>query len=114
MNKHSLLAFLFSALLFVPFVASAAGSAQDLKSLIALITDLINRIVPLIFSMAVIVILWGVAQSISGSEEKRTEGKNIIIWGVIGLFAMVSIWGLVNILVGTFQLDNNRITIPRV
>jgi hypothetical protein len=82
--------------------------------LIGLFTDLIRRVIPLIFSMAVIVVLWGIAQSLSGSEEKRTEGKLIIVWGVIGLFVMVSIWGIVNILAGTFQLDNSRINVPRV
>ncbi len=95
--------------------ALGAGSGEkDLKWLIALFTDLLNRLVPLIFAMAVVVILWGIAQSISGSEEKRKAGKDIILWGVVGLFAMLSIWGLVNILVGTFDLNDNPIRIPRV
>jgi hypothetical protein len=29
-----------------------------------------------------------------------------MLWGLIGFFLMVSIWGLVNILVGTFDLNN--------
>jgi hypothetical protein len=92
-----------------------AGSGEkDLQWLVALIIDLINRVIPLIFAMAVVVILWGIAQSVSGSEEKRAEGKAIIVWGVVGLFAMLSIWGLVNILVGTFDLDNSRVVIPTV
>ena len=30
-----------------------------------------------------------------------------MLWGLIGFFVMVSIWGLVNILTGTIQLGNN-------
>ena len=102
-----------SNFLFNDSLGSGSGQ-KDLKWLIGLFIDLIRRVIPLIFAMSVVVILWGITQSLSGSDEKRTEGKAIIIWGVVGLFAMISIWGLVNILSGTFQLDNSRIVVPRV
>lgn len=34
-----------------------------------------------------------------------------ILWGVIGVFLMLSVWGLVNILVNTFWLNT---TVPSV
>ena len=43
----------------------------------------------------------------AADEEKRTEAKNFIIWGIIGIFVMVSIWGLVNILTGTIRFGDN-------
>jgi hypothetical protein len=39
------------------------------------------------------------------SEEKRESGRQTVIYGVIGLFAMISIWGFVNILNTTFRLN---------
>ena len=42
---------------------------------------------------------------IAGDEEKKKEAKNTVIYGVIGLFVMVSIWGLVNILDSTLGLN---------
>jgi hypothetical protein len=39
-------------------------------------------------------------------EEKRQRGKDIVIFGIIGIFVMTSIWGLVNILDSTFSLSN--------
>ncbi len=38
------------------------------------------------------------------SEEKRQQGKDTIMYGVIGLFIMISVWGLVAILDSTFNL----------
>jgi hypothetical protein len=31
-----------------------------------------------------------------------------MLWGLIGFFVMVSIWGLVNILTGTVSFGNNN------
>ena len=30
-----------------------------------------------------------------GDEEKRANGRSLMIYGVIGLFVMVAVWGLV-------------------
>ena len=38
-------------------------------------------------------------------KKARNKGKNIMIYGIIGLFVMVSFWGIVNILINTFELD---------
>lgn len=63
-----------------------------------------TTVVPAIFAIAFIVFIWGVyTYFIAGgaNEEKRSEGKQLVLWGLVGFFVMISIWGLVNILVGT-------------
>ena len=72
-----------------------------------------NVLVPLIFAVAFLVFIWGVFQYfIAKSEEAKENGKNLILYGLIGFFVMVSVWGLVNILVGTFSLNNAAPTLP--
>ena len=65
------------------------------------ITNVINSIlVPLIFTLCVIVFLYGVAKAYifsGGSETARSEGHRLIAWGIIGLAIMLSVWGLVNL-----------------
>jgi hypothetical protein len=89
--------------------ALAFAQVQNIQSLGQQVIDIINTVlVPLIFALAFIVFLWGVFQYfIAGAadEEKREGGKSLMIYGLIGFFVMVSVWGLVNLLVGTFQLD---------
>jgi len=72
------------------------------------ITDVVNGIlVPLIFTICIIVFLYGVARAyiIGGaSDTARAEGHKLILWGLIGFVVMLSVWGLVNILMYTFGL----------
>ncbi len=63
-------------------------------------------IIPGIFSLAFVVFLWGVFKFIRASEEKdKAEGKNFIFMGLIGLFVMVSVWGILKILSTTLGID---------
>lgn len=69
---------------------------------------LINGVlVPLLFAVAFIVFLWGVADSYilsRGSEEKIEHGHRLILWGILGFVIMISLWGLVNVVSNTFGL----------
>ena len=64
---------------------------------------LARSIVPLLFALALVVFLWGVTQFImnSADENKRAQGKQFMVWGIIGLFVMFSVWGLVLLLRNT-------------
>ena len=65
------------------------------------ITSVINGVfVPLIFTLCILVFLFGVAKAyiISGtSDTERAKGHQLILWGIIGLVIMLSVWGLVNL-----------------
>ena len=69
---------------------------------------LINGVlVPVLFALAFIVFLYGVAKSYifsTGDEEAVKSGHKIILWGIIGFAVMVSLWGLVNVVANTFGL----------
>ena len=84
--------------------SSPTTSATNFRSLLAILQNVIDAVIPFLVGLAVMLIIYGILSFISkaADEEKRTEAKNFIIWGIIGIFVMVSIWGLVNILVGTF------------
>ena len=49
--------------------------------------------------------VWGVVQYvIAGGEEAKKKGKDHVIFGIIGLAVIVSLFGLVNIVVKTFKI----------
>lgn len=104
-----------SAFLLTPLLASAQ-TIRNVTELGQVITGLINDVlVPLIFALAFVVFIWGVfVYFIQGGsdEEKRTQGQQLMLYGIIGFFVMVSVWGLVNILVGTFSLNKALPTPP--
>jgi vacuolar-type H+-ATPase subunit I/STV1 len=75
--------------------------------LIASIENLIiNPFIGLLFAVALIMFLWGLAQFIinAGSEEGRTTGKKHMIWGIVGMFIMVGAYAIVNILSNTLSM----------
>jgi hypothetical protein len=78
-----------------------------------MIIGLINSVlVPLLFAIAFIVFIYGVAKTYifsNGDEGAVEQGHKLILWGLVGFFVMISVWGLVNIVVDTFGLSGQRI-----
>ena len=94
--------------LAIPLVSLAA--VNNLSDAGSFIINIINNVlVPVLFAVAFIVFLWGAFYTFilgANSEEVKEKGKNLMLWGLIGFFVMVSIWGLVNILTGTISFGN--------
>ena len=60
--------------------------------------DLIQTVIPVVAGLALLIFFWGLFKFIfrvdSGDEKAVGEGKNLMIWGLIALFIMVSVWGI--------------------
>jgi ribose/xylose/arabinose/galactoside ABC-type transport system permease subunit len=90
-----------------------AQSIGGLMGLLDMANQLINRLIPFVITLALLVFLWGILKYVfSSNGEGRDEAKGYMIWGIIGLFVMVSVWGLVNILVRSLSLDNTAPPAP--
>jgi len=64
------------------------------------IDQIINPLIPVLIGIGLIVFFWGIIQFVlnADSEEKRTTGKQHMMWGIIGIFIMVSVWGIIYLL----------------
>jgi hypothetical protein len=101
-----IISFSFSiVVLSIPMVALAAP--RNLKDVIQIFIDYLGYAIPLIFSLAIVAFLWGIAQYFFSMGEKKEEARQLALWGIIALFVMISMWGLVRILSGTFQLETS-------
>ena len=67
---------------------------------------LLKTIIPFLFTLATAGFIWGILQYFLNpdNEEKRKKGKSYMIWGIISLFVMISMWGLVGIISETFGI----------
>jgi hypothetical protein len=66
-------------------------------------------IVPVIFALAFLAFIWGVIKYFfihGGNEAKREEGRYFILWGIIGMAVLFSVWGFVKILLSTLGLSS--------
>ena len=94
---------------------SKAGAKTTFKSLLEYFTCIINSsIIPFLFAIAIIAFLWGVVQFfLNGeNESEREKGKEFMIWGIIALTVMITVWGIVAIVGGSFGFEVN--VIPQV
>jgi heme/copper-type cytochrome/quinol oxidase subunit 4 len=101
--KKKCIVFLPSLLLYtIPVLALAQPST--FSDLINLFIDIINEAIPIIIALAIVVFFWGLAKFIisTGGGKEKEDAKNIIFWGIIVLFILLSIWGIVRLLKDTF------------
>lgn len=72
-----------------------------------IITNIAQPIASLLLALAVVYFVWGVMVFIKNADnpEKRKEGYEHMIWGIIGIFIMVSATGIVRILQSTIGVN---------
>ena len=81
-------------------LAPALAFAQQLGNIETLIRS-IGRVValalPIVVAIALLAFFWGLLKFIfaQGNEESKADAKRIMLWGIIALFVMVAVWGLV-------------------
>ncbi len=111
---------LIGAVLAFPMIVFAQTTGgtpiNKIEDIGTFIVNLINTVaVPVVFALAFIVFIWGVFQVFilgATNEEAKEKGRALMMWGLIGFFVMVSVWGLVRILTGSVGLTNSVPTYP--
>lgn len=73
------------------------------------IIQIAKPVIALIMGCAVVAFFWGLVKFINhaGDEKARDEGKNIIIWGLISIFVMVTFYALIGWLQNELGLNVN-------
>lgn len=86
--------------------SSPTAPFKDFSEILKFVTcTILQSIIPLIFAIALAVFLWGMVKFIQAADSaEKEEGKQFMLWGVIALAVMLSVWGLVSILNNTFGI----------
>lgn len=76
---------------------------------------ILNPLIILGFVVATVVFFYGIAEFIwsADSDTKREEGKKSILYGVVGLFIMFSVYGIINFILDTFNISKDDIWVLR-
>jgi len=92
---------------FAPAFAFAQTN-QGLQGILTTnIQPLLNAIVPILITIGVIYFIWGIVQYVIADDEKAKDaGKNRMIYGLIGLFVIVTFWGLITVISNTLGVQN--------
>ncbi len=65
-----------------------------------LVDQAINPVLYFLFALAIAVFIWGIIKFIyaADNEDARDTGKKHLVWGIIGLFIMFAVWGIIAII----------------
>ena len=87
-----------------PIIAMAQGvptpgspSLTNINTLVTSIGGIVKLLIPMMFAIAILVFFYGVVKYIlaAGEEDSKATGRRIMIGGIIALFVIASVWGLV-------------------
>lgn len=112
MKKTIPLAFVFLgslSIITIPLVASAQ-QLQPIRTLIGSLGFVVNALIPLIMAGAVVAFFYGLAHHLwnrgdlaSGASDKGH--RNYMIGGLIALFIMASLWGIIKVVQNAFDIQ---------
>ena len=98
----------YAALAFAPVLAFAQANLNGISNLVTQAGQIVAKVIPIMFAIAIIYFFWGLIQFIrgAGDPKARAEGRGIMIYGVIAIAVMISIYGLVFWLQNTLGVGN--------
>jgi hypothetical protein len=107
---------LLPLVLLMPLVSFAAlvnpgnaGEFDGLRNFFAKLTAFMNgTLVPAVFALAFLVFIWGMFKTFilgGHDEEKQGEGKQLMMYAILGFVIMISLWGIVTIIADSLGLQ---------
>jgi len=66
---------------------------------------ILRPLILLLFALAALLFFYGVVEFVSdpGNETRKALGKQHLLWGVVGLAIMISVYGIMNLICTTIS-----------
>ena len=88
---------ILAGVLALPLTTLAAGAdLGNISTLVSSIGNIVNKAIPILFAIGLLGFFYGLVSYIFGADDNKDKAKKTMIWGVVALFVMASVWGLVN------------------
>jgi len=91
----------------------ALASAQTLQNTLGTISGLLNGAIGLFITLAIVIFFWGLIKYLMSVGDEKAAGLQIMFYGVIAIFVMVSIWGIIRLLQTTFRVTGTGPIVPQ-
>jgi hypothetical protein len=72
---------------------------------------ILNPVIFFLFAVAMVYFIYGLVQYLvsPNNEEVRKKSKGQMLWGVIGLFVMVAVFGIMRVIINTLGITNVKV-----
>ncbi len=96
----------------LPMIAGAQVGG-NLLNLMTLIESIVARAIPILVGVALVYFIWNLVKFVIGGDEaSREEGKKGMWWGIVALFVIVSIWGIIAYIAGILDINTGTVSVP--
>jgi hypothetical protein len=96
---------------FLPYVAGA----QTIQRILVMISDIMGLLIPMALAAALIAFFFGLAKFLWSGPDEKKKGIDIMISGIMAMFVMVSIWGIVALLQRSLGITSvTRVPAPSI
>lgn len=105
-SKRFFLLLLLIGLAVFPF-AARAQVLLDITRLANQTLVVLYIILTIVFVIALVVFSWGIVKYLSaaGDATKIKDARQILWWGILGIFVLASIWGLTFFIARNLDID---------
>lgn len=97
---------------------AAAAEAGTIEGIIQVILkSFIDPLIPILIGVAIILFAWGLFKYLKtgvGDKSEIDGAKSLMFWGVIIIFVMLSVWGLVLIFQNIFFGEDVPMIVPAI
>jgi len=108
---HDMKKYLTSIALFTlsGFPIYVFGATRGFREVLLEAQVVINKLVVMVIGFALLAFFWGLTKLAFGAGDikKQEEGKNIMKYGILAFFIMVSIWSIIGFLQTGFGIRNS-------
>ncbi len=88
------------------------GAAATITSIIGKFRGWIESLLPIFITVAMLYFIWGVIKVIRAEGDKRDEAKKGMWSGIIALFVIISIWGIVAAIASSLDVSTGGTIVP--
>jgi TM2 domain-containing membrane protein YozV len=89
--------YIYSGLVLFLGSVPIVSNAQSIDTLLDTASGAVNKIIPILIGLALVVFFFGLVKFIAqaGNTEAIADGRRLMLWGIVSLFIMVAIWGII-------------------
>jgi multisubunit Na+/H+ antiporter MnhB subunit len=101
----------------LPLVAFAQANLEPIRQIVQAAGSIIQGLIPILIGLAIVVFFWGLIKYVWGEkgEVNQARGRSIMTAGLVALFVMVSLWGIILLAQDALNIQTVRqLPAPRI
>jgi len=67
---------------------------------------ILNPLLAVLFAVATLYFIYAIIKLIASDGKGKAEARASVMWSLVGMFIMISVYGIINLVINTFQITD--------